>query len=466
MEIRDKNFFKYLKNKINWKLLLILFMFQFIPTIYKLTRIYFLGTLPDENSFNVASNVLWLNILYEIIVESIVIPTFFIFGKIIKKQNYKEIYTLITIIVFSVYLIFTISIYFNVENILFSLIKENDELLKQSIKYIKLEVWGTLLYSFFSYLFLTITLFKKEKYLLVSFICCILYTLLSFILDLFLVSNFNFSLRLSVSGIGINSIVTNFICCIIFIIYLSWKNIRIWSFKFKLISLENKYIKQYFYLLLISCIEVSIRNLCFYFMVIKTINSINSSGTYWVTNNYIWSVLLLPISCISTFIKETFSLTYKNNEFKNQMIFYFSFVTIIILIWLITIPLNPILIKTLMNEKNNFNDVNNLLLILIPFYILFAYSNIIDSVFIKEGKINLYCIQSIIVNLTFYPIYFMVWKLNIWLPTLENICIMFGLGMSFHFLINIPLFFYYLRTSSLTINKLANNFKNKIYKEQ
>ncbi|MDE6472840.1 MAG: hypothetical protein K2K73_00300, partial [Ureaplasma sp.] len=71
-------------------------MFQFIPTIYKLTRIYFLGALPDENSFNVASNVLWLNILYEIIVESIVIPTFFIFGKIIKKQNYKEIYTLIT----------------------------------------------------------------------------------------------------------------------------------------------------------------------------------------------------------------------------------------------------------------------------------------------------------------------------------------------------------------------------------
>ncbi|MBD5423321.1 MAG: hypothetical protein HDR43_02390 [Mycoplasma sp.] len=464
MEFKENiKFLSYLKTGVNWKLLFIIFLFQFLPTLYKTARIYFLGTLPDENTFNIASQVLWLSILYEIIIESIVIPLFFVFSKIREenKENNKEfgsIFTFMSIIIFLIYLIFTLIIYANVENILSGLIINDNNLFNKSSDYIKLEVWGIFLYSIFSYLFLAVTIFRMEKYLLISFLACIFYTSSSLLLDLFLISNFNFSLKLSVNGIGINSIIVNSICSITFIIYLFFKRVLLWKINFSNLKIQQKYLKKYFILFLISCIEVSVRNLCFYFMIIQPINALNSSGIYWITNNFIWSWLLLPISTISVYIKETFIILKREddiemNNFKNEMIFYNLFITCIVLIWLTTIPVNWLFIKEVMGIKNEYQEVSKLTSILIPFYIAFAYSNIIDSIFIKEGKISFYCIQSIIVNLTVYPVYFILWKLNIWIPTLNSISIMFGVGMLVHFIIDIPLLFLFLKQKQFKFRK-------------
>lgn len=104
-----------------------------------------------------------------------------------------------------------------------------------------------------------------------------------------------------------------------------------------------------------------------------------------------------------------------------------------------------------MNESKEYQEVNKLVLILIPFYILFSYSIIIDSIFINRGKISWYCIQSLIVNLTVYPIYFILWQQNIWVPTLESISIMFGLGMTLHFVIDLFLFFIFLKKEKMIL---------------
>ncbi|WP_155947915.1 hypothetical protein [Mycoplasmoides pirum] len=439
--------------------MIILLFFQLLPVIYKTTRIYFLGNLPDENAFNIASQILWLNVFYEIINESIVIPLFFVFSKLKENKNWKHVYSLITIFVFFVYLIFTISIFFNIDNILLSLIINNENLFLRSSEYIKYEVWGTFLFSIFSYLFLTTTIFKFDKYILINGIVCIAFTFFSFIFDLFFITDFSFSLKLSIKGIGINSIIVNFICCVIFVIYLSLPNIKIWNFNFKNnVNVNKEYVKQYFYLFLISSIEVLVRNLCFYFMIINPINSLNSSGIYWVANDFIWTWLLLPITTISIYIKETFILNDEenNNLFKYQLLFYSIFISIIIFIWLVTIPINPIFIKNVLGSSNEYKSVSQLILILIPFYIFFAYSSIFDSIFIRQGKISYYCIQSLIVNLTVYPIYFALWKTNIWTPTLESVAIMFGIGMLTHFVVDIPLFLLFLNNNKIIKFKFMN----------
>lgn len=438
----------FLITKVNWRLLILIFLFQFLPTIYKTTRIFFLGSLPDENSFNVASQILWLGVLYEIITESIVIPIFYLFSKWKLENDYKNKFTFITIFVFMFYLLFTIIIFFSVEDILKKSLNIDNSIFEQSKNYIKLEVWGVLFYSFFSYLFITITIFKFEKYLIVNLIVCIMYTLLSCILDLFFITDFNFSLNLSINGIAINSIITNSICSFVFLGYLSNKNIKIWDFNFLNIHL-NKWKLEYLKLLFISSVEVLVRNVAFYLMIIKPINSLNDQGLYWVTNNFIWSWLLLPISTLATYIKETFVLNNEKNSFKNQLIFYFSFVTLIIFIWFIFSPLNELFIKNVLGVKKDYIQTTRLTIILLPFYVFFSYGIIIDSIFIKEGKINFYCIQSLIVNLTVYPLYFILWKTNIWTPNLENICIMFGSGMVVHLLIDVVLFYYFIRKKKI-----------------
>ena len=435
-------FWNFLKKEVRWSHLLLILLFQLLPTIYKTTRIFFLGTLPDENSYNIASQVLWLNILYEIIVESIVVPLFFVLNNIKKKENFKQTFTLISLLVFGLYLLFTIIIYFNIGNILDDFINRDLELFTQSQEYIQFEVWGMFLYSIFSYLFLIATILKQNKYLIVSLIVCILYTLLSCLFDLFFITDYSYSLKLSVKGIGINSILTNFICSLIFVVYLSIGQNRIWYFDFKNVTIDRKLMKKYLVLLIIASIEVTVRNVCFYFMVIEPINDLSNSGTYWVTNNFIWSWLLLPVTTLMIYIKETFLYTRTNNV-KYQIYFYSLMMTIIIALWLAFIPINPIFIEKVMGVSD-FKNVSQLVLILLPFYISFAYSSIIDSIFINQGKVNLYCIQSLIVNLTVYPIYFILWRMNIWKPTLNGICIMFGLGMLVHFIVDIPLFWWYL----------------------
>lgn len=69
-----------------------------------------------------------------------------------------------------------------------------------------------------------------------------------------------------------------------------------------------------------------------------------------------------------------------------------------------------------MGENNIYMNVNNLINILIGFYVAFAFGNIIDSIFIKMGRIDLYLYQSLFVNCTVYVIYFALWKTNVWTP--------------------------------------------------
>lgn len=80
------NFKTFLKN-VNWKLLLVISLITLIPTIYKTTRVYFIGQIDDGNSYSIVSQIQWLNILYEIITEAIIVPMFLVYQK--RNKNFK-----------------------------------------------------------------------------------------------------------------------------------------------------------------------------------------------------------------------------------------------------------------------------------------------------------------------------------------------------------------------------------------
>lgn len=182
--INKNNFLNFIKTQIKWKYIILIFAFQILPTIYKTTRIFFLGDIPDEGIYNIASQILWLNILYEIIVESIVIPMFFILNYVKHRSNYKTNITLISTIVFSIFIIFTITIFFNIENILTNLIGTSNNIFNQSLEYIRFEVWGMMINCLLSYLFLVLMIIKKKHYMIIGWLICVLYTLLSCLLGL------------------------------------------------------------------------------------------------------------------------------------------------------------------------------------------------------------------------------------------------------------------------------------------
>ena len=70
-------------------------------------------------------------------------------------------------------------------------------------------------------------------------------------------------------------------------------------------------------------------------------------------------------------------------------------------------------------------------MILIGFYVLFAFQNIWDSIFYGLGKTNYMLAESIISNIVYYGIMFILFITGVFKPTLIGIALMFGCGIGF-----------------------------------
>ena len=74
----------------NWKLWLVLAITLFVPALYQTLRIYFLGDMPGDWGVNIASQLTWINLIYEIIGEAFVLPLFFLLGKSLGSKEELE----------------------------------------------------------------------------------------------------------------------------------------------------------------------------------------------------------------------------------------------------------------------------------------------------------------------------------------------------------------------------------------
>ena len=73
--------------RIHWKLFLALLVMGLVPTIYTTVRTFFLGQLPDGWSYSIAGQLSWVNLLYEIVNEAIILPLFFFLGKVVDDRK-------------------------------------------------------------------------------------------------------------------------------------------------------------------------------------------------------------------------------------------------------------------------------------------------------------------------------------------------------------------------------------------
>jgi hypothetical protein len=67
-------------SRIDYRLLGVLIAMGLLPTIYITVRIYFLRDLPVDWGYNIASQLTWLSIMYEVVHESLMLPMFFLIG--------------------------------------------------------------------------------------------------------------------------------------------------------------------------------------------------------------------------------------------------------------------------------------------------------------------------------------------------------------------------------------------------
>lgn len=418
--------------RFNYKLFLAILITGLLPTIYTTVRFNLLGNLPGNWGYNIASQLQYVNLIFEVLQEMLILPLFFIIGKtILSEDKTRNKIKTGLISLFGIVLFFSVILFVFAEGIVTSM-AQNPDLISETVTYIRYELLGLLVSNLVKFLMVVLILkeFKKDIYIVL-----LIQMVLTIFFDSWFISELGFSLNLGVNGIAF----TNMIVYSVMFIYMAYKLFDRYSIKLKeyFNNLDFTWTKEWLKVGGFSGVESFVRNFAFMIMIIRMINVVNEAGTFWVTNGFIWGWMLLPVLTLGELIKKETSEG--DEQISKKTLGYFSVTTIVVILWLITIPLWKPFLQHVMNISD-YEKVFSLVLIQLVFYIIFAYNNIMDSTFYGVGRTDYMLYQSLIVNIIFYGVAFILFKVGVFEPTLNGIAIMFGLGMAFDFIPTIVLY--------------------------
>ncbi|WP_255422474.1 MATE family Na+-driven efflux transporter [Treponema sp. Marseille-Q3903] len=429
-----------LKN-LNWKLFISLLVMGLCPTIYTTLRVFFLGQLPGDWVFSIAGQLSWVNLLYEILDEAIILPLYFFMGKAINNKNdYTNRIKTGLIISFSVYAVCSIFI-IGFTNPLLSIMATSKDIISESVIYIRIESIANIFILLSNFILICLITLGKSRYV---YILTAAKLILSIVFDTFLVSTLNISANLGVNGIGYSNIIVNIILFAVSVVLLSKEGYKIFNKE----KLSFTWAKEFVKIGGISGLESFVRNIAYMLMISRMVNMVNEQGTYWVANSFIWGWLLLPINQLGELIKQEVSTDEK--AIKNNTLGYFAVTAIVCLVWFITIPGW----KGFMANVLQFSDVDklyNLVMVLLGFYVLYALQNVFDCEFYGLGKTNYMLFESIVTNSIYYGIAFALYLAGKWTPTLMSIALLFGVGNAFDSIVSGGAFAYLLKKKKINI---------------
>ena len=436
-------------SKINYKLFLALLVLGLVPTIYTTVRVFFLGQLPGEYSFSIAGQLSWVNLLYEILSEAIVLPLFFFIGKVLTDKNEfanrMRTGLLVSVGAYTVLSLLIIAL----AKPLLSLMATDKAIIDASATYIRIESVASIFSLAFNFIMVGMVTLGKEKYVYaltaVKLVLCLL-------VDTFMVSTLPVSLNLGVNGIAFSNIIVNVILVATAIILLSKEGIAL----FKKEKLSFGWMKDFAKVGGISGLESFVRNIAYMLMIARMVNMVGEQGTYWVANNFIWGWLLLPVLQLGELIKRETATD--ENAVKNNSLGYFVITLAICVLWCITIPLW----KPFMEHILNFSDVDKLfelVMVLLGFYMLYAFQNVFDSTFYGLGKTNYMLFESVVTNTIYYGTAFILYLCGAWQPTLIGIALLFGIGNAFDAIVSLAAYIFLLKKKKINVLDVDENKK-------
>ena len=428
-------------SNINYKLFLALLVLGLAPTIYTTVRVFFLGQLPGEWSFSIAGQLSWVNLLYEILNEAIILPLFYFVGKVKEDKNeFSNRVRTGMLISLGVYALLSAVVLIFAEPML-KLMATDASIIDASASYIRIESIANIFSILTQFALVALVTVNKSKYLYALTGARLVLCLVS---DTFLVSTLPVSANLGVNGIGYSNVIVNAILLVVSLALLAKEQINI----FAKLELDFSWAKEFFRVGSISGVESLVRNVAYMVMIARMVNVVGEQGTYWVANNFIWGWLLLPVIQLGELIKQEVATDKEN--IRTNSLGYFTITGIVSVLWFASIPMW----KPFMSNVLGFTDVDKLfelVIILVGFYVLYAIQNVFDATFYGLGKTNYMLFESVVTNTIYYGIAFILYATNIWIPTLTGIALLFGIGNAFDSIVSMVAYGYLLKKEKINI---------------
>lgn len=325
------------------------------------------------------------------------------------------------LVTFGIYALFTCLIVIFAEPLVRAM-AQNSEQIPATVDYIRLEMIAAAILN--TVRFLTIFFILHDWHRVIYSVLGI-QVVVSITMDTILLSQLEFSFKVGVNGIAYSNMIASFAA----LVYALWtvKNRYQVTQADIATRLNFAWIKEWMHVGKWSGIDSFIRNAFFLLFIIRMINVVEEQGTFWVANNFIWAWLLLPFLPLADVIKQDTSQGQRLHHW-DKMLGYFAMCALIAGIWMVLLPGYEWFFMYVFNTDPAPHV--HLVLISLPFYILFMINTSMDSVLYGRGKTSYLALQSIITNFSVYGIAYLIYLQGIVEPTLSGIAILFGIGIT------------------------------------
>lgn len=436
---------------VNYKLWLALLLVLLLPTIYQTIRIFFLGNMPNEWGINIASQLQWLSLFYEVIQEALILPLFFLMGKsILDKEELSNKVRSGILVTAGIYAVMSVLIIVFAKPLV-EFMAQDQATIEATVTYIRLETIASLFATLVKFIMIVFITIKKDK---IMYILLGVQMVLSILMDTLLISELSFSLNVGVNGIAITNIIVNVVLILVGLFLLHKQKVIIFSKE----KLNFTWMKNWFKVGKFSGLESFLRNLAFMIMIVRMVNIVAEQGNYWIANNFIWGWILLPSLALADLVKQEIASDKEN--IRKKTFGYIALTSIFAIAWLLSIPLWKPFLKYVMNVTE-YESVFNIVLLQTAFYLTFMFnSSIFDATFYGIGKTQYMLIQSICIDVFYYGIMFILFLTDVFVPSLSNIAIMFGVGMLLDFIPTLIIYVYMLRKENIKIDFRLEDIAN------
>ena len=285
---------KYLLKQWDWRLFVFILLFLGLPNVYQLYRVHLIGNeIPDPSSLAIVSQWQFVGLVVEVFQEATVLAIFFFLGSQIRSANAIQLDRAKSVFAF----IFSASLVFSLVVFLFrdafiALIGTSGEIQVQTKSFLGITIFSipfTLLAA------AIVVLFESLGLRWLVFFMAIVNVLIRFVLDSLFFGGHGFSLEASVVGVGWSTLLASIGLFVIGLVLL-FRAKRVPPGYFTTRPSFNN-LKQYLRVGLGSGTDSLIRNIAYFFMIIRIVNTIGATeiSGYYVAIQILWSFMLVPV---------------------------------------------------------------------------------------------------------------------------------------------------------------------------
>ena len=412
--------FKLLK-AFDWKLFISLVLLSLVPAIIQTIETFVISTNVSTSGIDVIGQIEWFDLIDETIQAFLIIPLYSILNAILKKDsdNFSSGVFKTGFIAFVLYTLFSVVVLIYSAHLI-SFMNPNETDLTLVNAYLTISTIAFMVGILVSFVNVVFVVIGKSKNVYIFLAAKAIITI---------ITDFIIIPRFGVVGVAISNISINVILAVVGIIILFYqKAIKVSWFKKTDIPMFKEWCKVGVF----SGVQQFIANFVYAIMIVKMVNMVAEQGNYWVANNFVWGWLLIPVYALTEVIRKDC----KDGYYELKQSNYYFITTFIVILWLITIPLWIPFFRGI-ERLENYQRIFEIVLLVFPFFIPYAFQQIPDNIFVGLGKTKYNFINTCIINFVYYGVWYILYKIETINFTMTTIILMFGFGMVASYVVSI-----------------------------